>query len=157
RYLSLISRMLSESLEYDNTIARTAQLLVPEVADGCVIRLYVDGVLKIVAIDHRNKDKLPHLINVAETVQLLKDTPSDLKDALIQGKPVVINQVKQVSSILQSVTETERPQLQHLFDKEFGLSSFALLPLRTHGKLIGTISLITDDSKRQYGQVDLTF
>src|SRR5687768_9895478 len=55
RFLAEASRLLAESIDYEDTLRTVARLSVPDIADWCVVDLLqADGALARVAIEHRD-------------------------------------------------------------------------------------------------------
>src|SRR5262245_64307058 len=59
--------MLASSLEYEETLARVAELAVPRLADWCVVDVAAeDGTLERVALAHVDENKVRRVRELAE-------------------------------------------------------------------------------------------
>ena len=58
RFLAEASAELASSLDYESTLRNIAWLAVPGIADWCSIQLEQDGVLRQLAVAHRDPDKI---------------------------------------------------------------------------------------------------
>jgi PAS domain S-box-containing protein len=147
------SRLLGSSLDYTSTLKNLAQLLVPALADVCVIdileggdrvrRLEVthadptwDVRLKALATEHP-----PRLINESHP----------LERAIATGAPQL---VPTVDEGFLALIEHEPERLRVL--RELGLVSAVVVPLVTRGRTLGAITLVTTTrSARRYNAEDL--
>ena len=87
-FLAEASALLASSLDYDETLASLAHLVVPRIADWCSIEMIqADGGVRTVAVAHTDPEK------VALAVELARRYPFDLSarhgmaHVLRTGKP----------------------------------------------------------------------
>lgn len=141
-FLSEASRVLAESLDYEETLRTVARLAVPEIADWCIIDLLQeDGTLQRVATEHRDPQR------AVLTAALHRNPPP--RDAAT-GLPNVIRTrtteyVPHVSEALLQEREHDPERLRIL--RELGLSSTICVPLVARNRLVGAITLSTDQGR----------
>lgn len=147
------NRVLMESVDWTSTLQATADVLVPDLADWCVIDLLRDGVLEPVARAHTDVEK----VRWAEAIQA--EYPPDM-DAQLGAPNVVRTGVSELYSeipdeLLVSVAEGDERLLEIL--REVGYRSVIVVPLRGRRDVIGTMTLVMADSGRGYDQAALGF
>ena len=151
RFLSDASKILSSSLDYKTTLRNVAKLSVYRIADWCgVDMLNEDGQLEQVVVVHKDPEK------VKWARQLRKERPVDLKDktgianVLKTGKaelyPFITDEM-----LAQSAKSEEELELL----RKLNLSSAMIVPICSDKKCIGTISFLTDTSRRRFDENSL--
>ena len=150
-FLSEVSATLAQSLDYDETLRRVARLVVPRLADWCVIHLVGDdGAPRPAAIAHVNPEK------VAWAEALQDRYPPDPSDE--RGVPSVIRSqqpeiFREIPDALIVAAARDEEHLQIL--RGVGLSSAIVVPMVARGRSLGAISLFAAESGRRYGDDDL--
>ncbi len=142
--------VLAASLEYDQTLAAVADLVVRDFADWCVVDIIDEpGAirrLKVVAGDPSKAD----LCAMLEHVPIDRDGPYLLRGAIETKQSFLIKHVtaQQLESFAQG---PEHLQLLR------GMSPISLIgvPLLRHGRLLGALALISSTGSRHYGERDL--
>jgi serine phosphatase RsbU (regulator of sigma subunit) len=147
------NQALMGSVEWSSTLQATADLLVPDLADWCVIDLLRDGVLEPVARAHIDVEKL----RWAEAIQA--EYPPDM-DAALGAPNVVRTGVSELymeipDELLVAVAEGDERLLEIL--RAVGYRSVIVVPLRGRRAVIGTMTLVMADSGRSYDEVALRF
>jgi len=147
------NQVLMESVELNSTLQATADLLVPDLADWCVIDLLRDGGLEPMARAHIDVEKL----RWAEVIQA--EYPPDM-DAALGAPNVVRTGVSELyteipDELLDSVAEGDERLLEIL--RAVGYRSVIVVPLRGRRAVIGTMTLVMADSARSYDEAALGF
>ncbi len=151
RFLAEASRHLAESLDYEATLAKIAHLAVPMVADWCVVDLVdADGIMRRVSVAHadRAKEKL--------TTALDREHPLD--PAASTGIPGVLRTgvTEWRSDIADADLDSVARGPAHLVMlRELGVKSYIIAPIRARGEVVGTIALVTAESRRRYSDADV--
>jgi len=147
------TKVLMGLVDWNSTLQATADVLVPDLADWCVIDLLRDGILEPVARAHTDVEKL----RLAEAIQA--EYPPDMDAAL--GAPNVLRTgvselyMEIPDELLVSVAEGDQRLLQIL--REVGYRSVIVVPLRGRKAVIGTMTLVMADSGRGYDEAALRF
>jgi signal transduction histidine kinase len=151
KFLVEAGAALSESLDYQRTLRRVAELAVPRIADWCTVSAVDEhGVLCRVAVVHSDQAKQEL---VAEYERHFP--PSDHR----AGGLVAV--IKQDRAILRArVTDAELVQAAQSEDhlrimRGLGCASCILVPMLVRGQAVGLIALIRSDPSRAYAQSDL--
>lgn len=151
KFLSEASKILSSSLDYNNTLSVVAGLVVDNIADFCIIDIWEGEELKrlTVRISDPKKRKLAE-----KFFNYLPDPTNKqaIYDAAYSGKPIVIKKV--TDKWLQSVSkiQEERENVGVL-----GLKSFVFAPLKSRGKTIGVITIGSSKQAFSYSVADSLF
>jgi serine phosphatase RsbU (regulator of sigma subunit) len=151
-FLADASVALSSNLDYDATADAVTQLLVPRLADWCVVQVLVGGVLSNAALRHFDPGKL------AWARQMEGMYPVDM--AAPTGAPNVIRTgVSEIYPDLPpELIEATAQSPEHLeVLRELGLSSALVVPLTGRAGVFGAVTLIYAESGRHYVDEDLPF
>jgi PAS domain S-box-containing protein len=141
------SEVLGESLDYRSALASLARLLVPWLADWCLIEVTGERAAGIAA--HAD----PARVRLVEA--LAGGTGGDPGSAAARvaqsGVPELVRDASP-ESLVSSGHSDRRSALD-----ELGLRSAVVVPLRSRGRTHGVITLATSDSDRRYDESDLAF
>ena len=153
-FLEKAGEALMSSLDYRATLARVAELAVPEIADWCAIDLLEAGATapKRVVVAHVDPDK-------AALARKVEDTYPPDPNATT-GVPAVIRTGKAelYVDIPPALIEASARDAEHLrILRELRLESAIIVPLRGRDRTLGAITLIYGDSGRHYEEADLAF
>jgi len=150
RFLAEASAMLSSSLDYERTMQRVAELIVPDVSDWCVIDLLDDeGAVQRIAVVHRDPEK-------SEWVARLKNLPpSELRKQYVE-RVIAINEPVMILSF----SDELRPRLDTVPDlaaimDNLGAESMMIVPLAVAGRTLGAISFVSSSPQHRYDHHDL--
>jgi PAS domain S-box-containing protein len=142
--------VLGASLDYDQTLATVAHLIVRDFADWCMVDLIDEhGVirrLKVVAGDPSKTD----LCAMLQHIPIDRDGPYLLRGAFETQQSFLIKHL--TSEQLESFARGPE-DLQSLR----GMRPISLMgvPLLLHGRILGALALISSTGSRHYGESDL--
>ena len=151
RFLDEATKLLNCSLDYHATLDDLAHLVVPELADFCIVDLLEGGKLQHVAMVHADPDKLAV---ARELVAQSSYDPSQhlgTRQILARGAPLVTPSITDDMVLARSL-ETERELRRRL-----EMRSWIGAPLVARGQTIGVIHLLICGSRRGYSESDLDF
>ncbi len=148
-----ITRALSESLDLDEILAKTGPLLVPELADGCVLRLRAeDGRMKVALLSLRDEGKRPEVEEIVQIDESSSFSESRYLDLMKTGKPHVFR------------TGTEAPTHTNIVDSDLhrrtialGFHSYLLVTVAAQGKAVGAMSFLFDRPSYELSDEDVAF
>ncbi|CAA9320804.1 MAG: Serine phosphatase RsbU, regulator of sigma subunit [uncultured Nocardioidaceae bacterium] len=152
RFLAEASAELASSLDYESTLGNVARLAVPAFADWCMIALAQDGVLRTLAIAHRD----PRKVELAEEFQ--RRYPTDPKSdagnygVLRSGRSMLIPDVTDEMLVGAAIDEEHLSMLRQL-----ALHSVLTVPLTARGRTFGTISWVNGEEGRRFSEADIAF
>jgi PAS domain S-box-containing protein len=152
RFLAEASTLLSASLDYEATLADLAHLLVPRIADYCIIDTIVEdeGSLQQVVISHRDPDREELLRELRRRYPPEENETHPVSEVLASGEPLLFEDARG-EALAHAAVDEEHLALYHALDA----MSYIVVPLETRGRLLGTISLGTGESGRRFGTTDL--
>ena len=153
RFLAEAGATLAESLDYEVTLARTAQLAVPLLADWCFVDLLgEDGRAYRLAVAHADPTKealAREARNFPADPQVRSAHPPT--QALITGRAVLIADYN--DTIIQAAARNEA----HLrLSRALALRSVIVVPLVARGRALGVLTFATTaESERRFGADEL--
>jgi PAS domain S-box-containing protein len=150
RLLAEAGEVLGGSTDYQHTLAQLAQLVVPRLADWCVVDIFEADGLRRVAIAHTD----PAKIALAEEVQ--RRYPPDPKAGAMRvvttGEPMLVTEVTE-EMLVAGAQDAEHLEML----RALGLQSALVMPLAARGTVLGAITLIRSASQAPYTEADLPF
>jgi PAS domain S-box-containing protein len=150
--LAAAGTTLSASLDYEATLDGIAHLLVPELADWCLLDvLEEDGSVKQLAAAHADPGKEDLLRELLSHRRFGEDAPGTVARVLRTGKPVLI---PEASDALLAERATGEEHLGVL--RRLTVGSFMSVPLLARGRTLGAVTLVSSDPERRYGEEDLS-
>ena len=150
-FLGEASTLLAASLDYEATLADLAKLLVPRLADYCIVdALDESGALRQVVISHRDPAREELLREVRRRYPPEQNDAHPVSEVLRSGEPYLVEDARQ-EALSRTAVDEEHLALYRALDA----TSYIVVPLEARGRLLGTISLGTGESRRRFGAVDL--
>lgn len=150
RFLAEASRTISGSLQDGAILRQIPALLVPRLADYCIIDLVDDaGEVRREVVFDRDPAR-QSLLEQTKRFPPTRDQPVGLGRVLRTGEPEVEQEI--TTAWLRAVSRSD--EHQRLL-QEIGPRSELIVPLRARGRIIGAITCAYTDSGRRYDQDDL--
>jgi PAS domain-containing protein len=150
-FLADASALLASSLDTSLTLRRTADLVVPELADWCSVELLTpSGRVEPVALAHVD----PKMVALAEDVR--RRYPADLSRddgigyVLRHNEPLLIDVIPH-EQLADVAVDAEHLALL----EQIGLSSAIVVPLAIGSRVIGALTWVRSTPERPYGPDDL--
>ncbi len=134
--LGQVSEVLTSTLDVDEALRRLARLVVPRLAEWCVVDLFTppDGVRRV-AVAHRDPAAVPSGRFEGDLPPLQRDV-APLARALRRGEPVEIRTVPPLS-VAEDPLHREQLALFHTL----GASSAVIIPLVARRVVLGAMTL----------------
>jgi serine phosphatase RsbU (regulator of sigma subunit)/PAS domain-containing protein len=149
-FLAEVTTVMSQTLDYRSNLSLLARMVVPILADWCVIHVLEEGELRLVAMEHEDASKL----SLARRMELL--FPVDLTDET--GAAAVVRAAASLlfEDITDDLLETAARDPEHLEQlRSFGLRSAMVVPLIGRDRVLGTLTLVSAESGRHYTKEEL--
>jgi PAS domain S-box-containing protein len=150
QFLAEANVALSASLDYEETLATVAQLVVRDFADWCIVEIMEEhehlGRLKVTSANPANAAVCARL----EQVGIDRNRPYLVRPVIEARQPLLVEHV--TSEFLESVSESPE-HLQAL--RSVSPRSLVAVPLLMRGQLFGTIAFVSSTPSRLYGPGDL--
>jgi len=144
--LAQAGRVLAESLDIKHTLKRFTALVVPQLADLCVIDVLDDGGRVEHLITHRD----PSQVDLVLAVRKRSDERAGVAYALHTGKSQL---VKKVTKEFERQNTDDESHFE-LVDK-MGVTSFISVPLVAHATILGAFTLASVGGVPEYDDYDL--
>lgn len=151
-FLADASKVLGGSLDCKETLQNLAQLIVPRIADFCVVHMAEEnGSLRPVAVANADPRDHPKLRALAEQFPTSHAAYEGGKRVFETGKSEIH-------------CDLDDGALQELFDQQadrdfvrsMDVTAFITVPLRTRDRLLGTITMINVSAHRECGPDELS-
>jgi PAS domain S-box-containing protein len=154
-FLAEASALLSASLDYEATLADLGRLLVPELADYCIVDALEDAVdgsahLRQVVISHRDPEREQLLRELRRRYPPETNKAHPVSEVLRNGEPYLVEDSRG-EALAHAAVDEEHLALYHALEA----MSYIVVPLEARGRVFGTISLGTGESGRRFGHAEL--
>jgi serine phosphatase RsbU (regulator of sigma subunit) len=152
-FLAEAARVLSSSLDYEETLRNVAALAVPDIADWCAVDLFDSEDRRVqVAVAHVDPTKL----EMAERLRAYQPAQLDPDRGL--GKVLRTGEPELVADIPDELLAEAAADAKHLeLLRAVGLRSALVVPMKVRGRTIGAISMVAAESERRFGAEDVDF
>lgn len=151
-FIAEASAELASSLDYESTLRNVAQMAVPHLADWCAISLAQDGILRTIAVAHRDPAKVELALEFQNRYPPDPESESGGYHVMRTGESVLIPEVTDEMLVAGAQSEEHLAMLRSL-----ALHSAVTVPLKADDKLFGTISWINGETGRRFSTDDLPF
>jgi PAS domain S-box-containing protein len=149
--LASVGPALYSSLDAASGLERVARLLVPELADWCLIDVVEeDGRVEQVAAVHADPAKEDLVRGLLDHRTPNVQATGAVAQVLRSGRPVVVSEATD-SLLREMATSEEHLELLGRLD----VCSFLSVPLLVRGKTVGALTLVSSSPERRYGEEDL--
>jgi hypothetical protein len=152
-FLAEAARVLSSSLDYQQTLRNVATLAVPDIADWCAVDLIdSEGDRVQVAIAHVDPSK----IEMAERLRAYQPAQPDPTRGL--GKVLRTGEAELIPDIPDELLVDGASDEHHLsLLRSVGLRSALVVPMKVRGRTIGAISMVAAESGRRFDREHVDF
>jgi serine phosphatase RsbU (regulator of sigma subunit)/anti-sigma regulatory factor (Ser/Thr protein kinase) len=151
-FLAEGSVVLSSSLDYRTVLEAVADLVVPRLADWCVVQLVETGTLTTVALTHFDPAKVTWAQQYADRWPTDMDAPTGAPNVVRTGVSEVYPHIPEELLVAAALDE------EHLkLIRQLGMSSVLVVPLTGRGGTFGVVTMIYAESGRSYGTDDVAF
>lgn len=149
-FLAEASTLLARSLDAERTLHELAHLVVPRLADWCVVDVVEGAELRMVAVGHRDPEK------VALARRYRREHPAD--EASLPGRVARTGEAVFVRDVDDQVLSRIARDPDHLeILRSLELSSIVAVPLVARGVTVGVLTLVYAESGRHFDTDDLAF
>jgi PAS domain S-box-containing protein len=151
RFLAEASSVLGGSLNYEDTVQRVANLLVPRIADWAGIDiLEPDGTTRQLTSRVDDVELHAFLLDMRERYRQGSDQSQGTRAALLENRSILVREASGPPMIELA------PHEQELYER-LNVRSYMIVPLIARGRTLGAITLISRRDDRRYASVDLAF
>ncbi len=151
RFLAGATRLLTSSLDYQTTLQSVAQLVVPQLADLCVVHLLdADGELEMVTAAHVDPVKVEAARELARRYPPRINEVGGVVGVVRAGKS---HWLENITGEMMRVIAQDEAHYEMLAAS--GMRSYLCVPLTARGKTLGAITFIGAESGHRYTQDSL--
>jgi PAS domain S-box-containing protein len=153
RFLAEVSAAVDRSLDLDRTLEAVSDLCVRRIADWCLVDVPdpVEGI-RNVAVSHADPGK----VALAQAMRLrYPPDPSGAAGAaqvMRTGEPELYEEVTE-AQLRGEAVDDEHLRLVLALD----IASTLIVPLKAHGRVLGTLTLVRGRERERFSRADLTF
>jgi len=149
-FLAEAGHVLAESLDYDVTLSTLADLIVPRLADWCIVDLVEeDGTMRRVAVRAADPRKQPLLDTLHRDYPPVPDSRQPGALALVRG--VTVHFPEFTPESLRATTRDERHyELMQQLDPRSAIA----VPLLAQRRVLGELTFAWSESGRRYDESD---
>ena len=151
RFLISASAALAESLDYERTLQRVAELSVPDMADWCTVTVVDElGGARRLAVVHADPAKRELAAEYKRKFPPTEHRSGQMVDVLRRGTAALSVHVTDQDLIRAAQTEDHLRIMRGL-----GCASCLMVPMVVRGEILGVISLMRAEGRAPYDQVDV--
>lgn len=151
-FLARASAALAESLDYETTLCRMAELAVPAFADWCIVDMVQDdNSVRRVATAAADPKEAGLLAELRDHHPITWDSPQPAAQVLRSGQPLLIADFANEAALRAT---TRDPEHARIICALAPCSTIAV-PLSARGHVLGTVTFVQGKSGRHYSRADL--
>lgn len=151
-FVANASRVLATTLSPETIIEKLARLVVPSLADWCIVQVTNDeGHLRPVEIMHRDGDQTALMWELFRRWPSPPDRSESAAFVASSGRPSLVPRI--TDALLQGRVDAGFAQIL----RDMRLHSAMTVPLQARGRTLGALTLMSAESQRIYDEADLTF
>lgn len=150
KFLAEMGRVLEEAFDYDEKIEKLAELLATRIADSCVIKVVENGELVYKASATRQKNEAEEFKKSAKIIVMPGGHGS--VHVFKTGMPIIIEDTKK-----EILDNPNVDQVAKDIVTKFGTRSYAIFPLMSQGRPVGTITLSSNSRHTEITKGDADF
>ncbi|HEY7018034.1 MAG TPA: GAF domain-containing protein [Gaiellaceae bacterium] len=151
-FLAEASELLGSTLDYETALQRLSALAVPYLGDWCVVDMVsAGGQLRRVAVANADPVLRAAAYEFVERFPHDPEAPHGPPRVLATGRPELIREVS--DDHLRAASHGNHNLLEAL--RSIGMTSLICVPLIARGRVLGTITLLSVQEERLFGDADL--
>jgi PAS domain S-box-containing protein len=150
-FLAEASTLLATSLDYESTLRAVARLVVPHLADWCVVDVALEGEeLERIAVSHVDTEKLSLVEELERRWPQQPNDPIGPYAVLRSGTPKLSPDFTE-----DMVVRTAKDDEHLAVLRELGIESYMCVPMWGRDRVLGALTFVTAESARRYTEADL--
>ena len=150
RFLAEASVLLDRSLDYEQTLQSIAALAVPSISDWCAVDALNQGELRNVTVIHADRKRSEFGERLVREFDYVPDAPYGPPEVVRSGRSQLLPE------ITDEMMEASARSPEHLaMLRELGMRSGMVVPMISRGRMLGTITFLSAESGRRFGDDDV--
>jgi PAS domain S-box-containing protein len=151
QFLTEVSRALSSSLDYQETLANISRLVIPQMADWFAVDVVdAERRFELVEIAHKDPEQVAWARALREQYPVDPDASTGLPKVVRTGQSELYANMTDEMLVAGARNEEELA-----LARQIGYSSVMLVPLIARGRNIGVVSFVSTESDKHYDERDL--
>ena len=152
--LSEITTVLNASLDYQSSLQMLPQLIVPRLADMCIVWVLEENGKTItpLAASHAKRDLIASFYNLISRYPMEISRQEGVGKAIRTGRSLLYKQIP--DSVAMGFAKDEQHWKEMMKNRS---KSYMAVPLKARGHTLGAISFMTAEWGREYEESDLDF
>ncbi len=150
-FLAEASELLGSTLDYSAALESLSALAVPYLGDWCIVDMLRDEQLERVAVAHSHPLAQAAAFEFQERFPPTPDAPHGPGRVIATGRAELISEV--TDEHLQRASGGDPEYLEAL--RAIGMTSLMCVPLIARGRVLGAITVLSEDPERLFGDADL--
>jgi serine phosphatase RsbU (regulator of sigma subunit) len=150
RFLAEASAVLASGLDYEQTLARIAELSVPTLGDWCGVTMPAGDWLRSVAVAHADPARREFAHDYQQRYPEATDGRTGAAQVLRDGSSQLLGPIDDALLLGAVSDEAQREALRSL-----GMRWVMLVPMIAGRRIIGVISFVSAESGRRFTDADL--
>jgi PAS domain S-box-containing protein len=151
RKLAEASAILARSIDYDDTLANVASVMVPAIADWCAVDVIEGSATRRIAVAHSDPSKVELAYDLERRWPQNRDAAGGVPGVLRTGRAEM---VLDISDAMLTTAARDEAHLSTI--RALGLRSYIIVPMKAHDRILGAITLVTEGD-RTFRPADLGF
>jgi GAF domain-containing protein len=152
-FLSSAAQEISSSLDYGTTLKNVAHAMIPKLSDWCAVDIaQPDGSLKRLAIAHIDSKMIKKALELAKKYPRDTKAKSGSPHVLRTGEPNMSNGITDDQLVASAVNDEHLAMMRAM-----NFHSLMIVPIKSRGKSLGTITFVWAESGNSYSLADLAF
>jgi len=155
-YLSFLSDAVQEitsSLDYAKTLSNVAHAMVPKLSDWCAIDiLQANGKLKRLVAAHTDPEKIKKALELGKKYPRNPKADSGTSHVVKTGQPEMFNGIQDKQLVENAINEEHLSMMRAM-----NFYSLMIVPIKSRGRTLGTLTLVWAESRNFYTLADLVF
>ena len=150
-FLTEISKVLSSTLDYQETLANVARLVVPQLADWFAVELVdAGGQFELIELAHKDPEQVRWALTLREQYPIDPDAPTGAPRVARTGQSELYAEITDEMLVASARNEEELA-----LARQIGYSSVMIVPLVARGKTVGVVSFVATESGKRYDERDI--
>jgi GAF domain-containing protein/anti-sigma regulatory factor (Ser/Thr protein kinase) len=151
-FLADASAILSTSLDHRMVLSALADLVVPRLADWCVIQLLEGGELRTVALTHHDPAKVRWARDMEQRYPTDMNAPTGAPNVIRTGMSELYSDISEELLLQAAIDEGHLRAL-----RELGMTSVLVVPLTGRTGTFGALTMIRSGATDSYDDRDVAF
>lgn len=151
QFLTEVSKVLASTLDYQETLANIARLIVPELADWFTVDMIsASGDFELIEIVHKDPEQVHWGRALRERYPIDPNAPTGIPRVARTGQSELYTDIPD-----ELLVATARDEEELVLARKLGYSSAMMVPLIARGATIGVISFVATESGKHFDEHDL--